>query len=184
MVVRVLLFVLSSTLIPLVVFAQSRGSAATSPLVWNSWLRGSLVPPSKSPAGLFSSFTPANDITITRIEIEALGGPSRSVRPVFFCPNGPLVTCTVRPSVRITNGILSHTVAFSDATILPVGDCFGGRRDSGSSTDSGPLELRFAAGTKIQLIAVPGDPDEGSVQGGISACVAFDLNITVQYRTH
>lgn len=165
---------------------QGKASTPTGSLMWNAYLENNLRFQNKNPPGVFSSFTPENDITVKRVEVESASGPSRTRWPAYRCPVPPLELCAVRPALRLTDGVVSYTLNLSDPATLPlITDCFSQISPPGTSTDSGPLDVNFSAGKRIQLFIIPGDLAQGAhyQPGSVSECSMGEMNVVIQYRT-
>ena len=118
-----------------------------------------------------SRFTPTKAISVTRIEAQAAQGSQR----VVFFPTSQPIACTNPVSFKITDGTTAFTLPLPSATTLVPGKL------NPSSADSGPLHLPFAAGAKLVLTLVQGDPPDPVAS--TTGCFAKDINITVQYGT-
>jgi hypothetical protein len=134
---------------------------AASPKTWSSFVDAwpNYAPTASDP--LFTelaAFTPETAITVTRIEIDAHIGPLNN-------STTPFSACAVNPSLTLKGGTKAYTLTLT--TPPNIGTAFH------SYTDSGALNLSFAAGTKLTLTA-----DQGDVN-----CVGGnEVNIVVHYR--
>jgi hypothetical protein len=107
---------------------------ATAQNVWTSKIDtfGNFVKQNVNPHanGIVSRFTPAANITVNRIQLQASGG----------------TICSKLPGVKITDGTTTY--------ILPIPNA---KADfAPASADSGPISLSYTAGQEIALKAVPG----------------------------
>lgn len=114
---------------------------------------------------LVNFFTPATPIKVSRIEVKTAFGPYNDTgsSPVF---------CTTNPSVQITDGTHTYTLFLSNPT--------NADGTGGSATDSGSISVKFAAGARIGLNAIHGEPE---VVGLEDACFTNSINVTVQYES-
>lgn len=81
--------------------------------------------------GIVSTFTPATNITVNRIQLVAAGGQ----------------VCTDVPAIKVTNGTTSHVLRIPN-TSGPTGTV------GPASNDSGPISLAFSANQQISIKAV------------------------------
>jgi hypothetical protein len=147
---------------------------AVGPLTWSSFVPAAgFYDTSAGGSGgsdVVSRFTPAKAITVTRIEVQAAQGSERLV----FSPTFQAIACTKPVAFKITDGTTSSTLTLPSATTLVPGNL------NPSSADSGPLDVAFAAGAKLVLTVVQGDPPDPIT--GATGCLANNINITVQYK--
>lgn len=147
-----------------------KGTAPAGPILWTSYIGDSFyfaqyatdpITPS-----LISSFTPFNALTIVRIEASALQGP------VFYHDQYgrvPPQSCSVPPSVQVTDGTSTQTLVFAQ----------GEKLISPTSADSGPISMAVPADRQIRLMFVPGSPNTPYIDG---ICEMQAINIVVQYK--
>jgi hypothetical protein len=134
---------------------------AASPHTWSSFVDAwqNYAPTAGDP--LFteiSAFTPEKAIIVTKIEIDAHIGPLNN-------STTPFSACATNPSLTLRGGANVYTLTLT--TPPNVGTAFH------SYTDSGALNLSFAAGTRVSLDANQGD---ANCAGG------NQVNIVVHYR--
>jgi hypothetical protein len=84
--------------------------------------------------GIVSRFTPASDISVTRVQLQVAGGTS----------------CTALPGIEVTDSTTSFTILIPNSTLKngyygPV------------SADSGPIELPFPKNAPLLVKATPGN---------------------------
>lgn len=150
------LITLLATALAISAVAQGpRGTAPAGPMLWNVYLPSGFFP--AAPSRRVASFTPSNDITVTRIEAHAING-SRDSATV----SSP---CTVNQSIRVSSGTAQYTQILASANPA---------EDGSASTDSGPISIAFAAGTRIDMFILAGVP---------TSCSVSSVNVAVQYRT-
>jgi hypothetical protein len=135
---------------------------ATSPNTWSSFVDAwqNYAPTASDP--LFTeiaAFTPEKAVTVTRIEIDAHIGPLNN-------STTPFSACVINPSLTLKGDMTAYTLTLN--TPPNVGTAFH------SYTNSGALNLSFAAGTKLTLTANQGD---ANCTGGAS-----QVNIVIHYR--
>ena len=126
--------------------------APTGPMLWNVYITGGFFP--VPPSFHVASFTPSNDITLTRIEAHSINGPHVGTSP-----------CAVNPSIQVANGTAQYTETLASPNPA---------EDGMASTDSGLISVAFLASTRIDMFVLAGVPTSCSFSG---------LNIAVQYRT-
>jgi len=134
---------------------------AASPITWSSFVDGwqNYAPnPSDPKFAEIAAFTPDAAITVTRIEIDAHIGPLNN-------STTPFTACAINPSLTLKGGTKTHTLTLN--TPPNVGTAFH------SYSDSGPLNLQFAAGTRLELVANQGD---------VNCAGGNQVNIVVHYR--
>jgi hypothetical protein len=153
--------------------AQQSDQPHGAPLVWstNVLVVGNYVSSVRPGASnIVTTFTPDVPVTISRIELQAAFGASKTTS--FFPVT--IVPCDVPPAIQVTDGTNSSTLTIPNAPIStnpPAQPTVGS-----ASADSGPINLTFPAGTKISVVVLPGD------QGKNNFCNAGDINLTIQYR--
>jgi hypothetical protein len=154
------------------VISGAKAWGQVSPLTWNSFVYASSLYDSSQPfsSDVVSRFTPADAITVTRIEVQAGVGAQRYNNSTF---PGQYIACTNPVAFKITDGRKSFTLPLPSATTLGSWPA-----NNPSSADSGPLNLNFSAHAKIVMAEVQGDPPALNVSG----CTASYINITVQYK--
>lgn len=81
--------------------------------------------------GVVSNFTPADPITVNRIQLVAAGGQ----------------VCSSLPRIEVTDGTTHHALEIPNTTST---SGFGP-----VSNDSGPISLSYAAGDLVQVKALP-----------------------------
>ena len=150
-----------SVFLAILLASISASGFAASSKTWSSyvdaWLNYS--PTASDPDfNEISAFTPGTAITVTGIEIDAHVGPLSN-------STTPFSACSTNPSLTLKGGNQTHTLALT--TPANVGTAFH------SYTSSGALNLEFAAGTKLALVANLGD---ANCAGGNA------VNIVVHYR--
>jgi len=133
---------------------------ATDP-AWSSFVDSwqNYSPTASDPASTeISAFTPEREIIVSRIEIDAHIGPLNN-------STTPFSACATNPSLTLKGGTKTYTLELT--TPPNVSTAFH------SYTDSGPLRLAFGAGTKLTLVANPGDAN----------CVGGnEVNIVLHYH--
>lgn len=147
-----------------------KGTAPAGPMLWTAYIENTFgfaqnatgpITPS-----LISSFTPFNALTIVRIEASALQGP------VFYHDQYGIVppkSCSVPPSLQVTDGASTQTLVFAQ----------GEKLISPTSADSGPISMAVPADRQIRLMFVPGSPNTPYIDG---FCLMDSINIVVQYK--
>lgn len=109
-----------------------------------------------------SIFTPGLTIVITRIEAYSQQGPLQ----MHSYPQGPTV-CSPQPSLQLLGAGVKYDLRLS-STFLP---------DSlATYTDSGPVNLSVAAGTRLNLLIV--NPENRQQV----PCDSREIKVVVQYR--
>jgi len=123
---------------------------ARSTSTWSSFVSnwGDYVPnvPSHTFVTQINAFTPDTAITVTRIEMDAVQGSSSFDGTQF-------VACPTNASVTLQGGTTAYTLSMAPPQILPNPI----PTDLHSYTDSGPLNLSFAAGSRLTLHANQAD---------------------------
>jgi len=114
------------------------------------------------PAAVKSIMTADDETKITRIEAFDEQGPRLNVNGI----TAPFVPCSPQPSVTITDGTVTYTLPLS-STFMP--------KSPATYTDSGNLNLRFAAGSRISLMITPPQTRQAAL------CMAKQLNVLVHY---
>jgi hypothetical protein len=146
--------------------AQDNSDAKRAAQTWSTFFQrfGDYDPNFFNNSDVVNFFTPATDITVSRMEVKTAFGPTNSVSTPSFC--------TKNPGVEITDGTTSHTLTLSNPS----------RSDGkgGSTTDSGPLSVNLAAGSMVSLIAIHGEPELPFL---VDACFTNSINVTVQYES-
>src|ERR1051325_7290166 len=94
------------------------------------------------PAAVKSIMTADDEIRVTRVEAFDEQGPRLNVNGI----TAPFVPCSPHPPVTITDGMTTYTLPLSN-TFMP--------KSPATYTDSGNLNLRFAAGSRISLMITP-----------------------------
>jgi hypothetical protein len=93
-----------------------------------------VLPSNPNANGVVSVFTPASNITVTRIQLASPAGQ---------------IGCSPLPGIKVTNGTSTVFLAIPNTTAT-----------NGStgpvSNDTGVISVPFSAGTQIRLKAVPG----------------------------
>ena len=135
---------------------------AAGPNTWSSyvddWGYYALGVDSDPVIAEIAAFTPEKAITVTRLEIEAVHGP-------YKYNSSPVSVCVINPSLTLKGGTTAYTLPITASTNIA--------NNLHSFTDSGVLNLRFDAGTKLTLNANQGDAN----------CVGpIKVNIVVQYH--
>jgi len=102
--------------------------------------------------GVVSRFTPATDITVTRLQLEAAGGGQH---------------CDSLPAEVVTNGISRVRIPIPNTQS-------DGNLPGPSSSDSGPVEIPFGQGTKLGMKILFGTPNCNPFQ--INVTVQYRVN--------
>ncbi len=110
-------------------------------------------------------FTPDKPIVIRRIEAFSERGPVGSAGL-----GGQPKACSLQFALQISNGTSTQVVPISSEFVKP--------NSAETYTDSGRLNVRFAAGTRITLSLV--SPKAGFPP---AQCTCNGLNVAVQYET-
>ncbi len=140
-------------------------AVAGTPSTWSAFVSNWFLVP-QFPGDTFtpeiSALTPGTAITVTRIEMVAQNGP-------VDVSTGVPQACTTSPSLTIQGGTTTYTLpmAAPPQSVLDSGT-------SHSDTNSGPLSLAFAAGTRITLTVNQGDAN---------CFKPGNVNITIQYHS-
>jgi hypothetical protein len=147
-----------------------KGTAPAGPMLWNVFVADDIDVVSTNthpglPSKVFASFTPSGEIRVTQIQAETRYGPN------VFADSG-YEQCSVPPSILVTNGKTSYTLALTHPPDLS-------QPLVGSSSDSGPLDLVFPSGNRIEVILLP--PAERDFPSHF--CRVEGVNIAIQYRT-
>jgi len=144
------------------VFAdEEKKSVAPVSVVWSTPIEAFAVYGGE-PAALRSMMTADTDIKVTRIEAFDEQGPRLNVNGVMT----QFVPCSPQPAVTVTDGLTSYTLPLS-STFLP--------KSAATYTDSGDLNLKFAAGSHVNLIIAPPQSRQSAL------CMAKQLNVLVHY---
>jgi hypothetical protein len=140
---------------------------ASAPSTWSSfvysWFDYNPSLPSDTFATQINAFTPDTAITVTRIEMDAVQGS-------FSFDGTQFIVCPTNASVTLQGGTTKSTLSMAPPQTLPSPTIPG---DLNSFTDSGPLNLSFAAGSKLALIANQADA---------SCNIPTKVQIVVQYH--
>ena len=140
----------------LVAVAPASNTLATWSAYVDSW--ATYAPnPNDPAANEVAAFTPECPILVSRIEIDAHIGP--------YAIGTPAAQCITNQSLTLTDGKSPYTLTLN----TPPNVLTGGLH---SYTDSGPIKLKFAEQSKLNLLANQGDP----------ACFGGnEVNIVVHY---
>lgn len=159
----VYLFVLLLAVAVLEMTAQDGSSHDKALSVWNIHSRDviTLQAEQKNPIAVL---TPSQSIVVRRIEAISLRGPINRMT------SSEPVPCPLPFSIEITNGSMAKTV--------PISTAFLNKGSEQTYTDSGLLNLSFAAGTRITVtLTVPGTGFPPT------SCVLNGLNISIQFES-
>jgi len=140
----------------LVAAAPASNTLATWSAYVDSWAM--YVPnPNEPAANEVAAFTPECPIIVTRIEIDAHIGP--------YAIGTPATQCITNQSLTLTDGKTPYTLTLN----TPPNVLNGGLH---SYSDSGAIKLKYAAQSKLTLLANQGDP----------ACFGgSEVNVVVHY---
>lgn len=141
--------------------AEEQKPLIIGPMLWATPIEGFGVHGGEPPATK-SILTPDNEITVTRMEAFDEQGPMLNINGVTT----QFVPCSPQPTLTITDGITTHTLVLSN-TFLP--------KSSSTYSDSGPLKLRFSAGTQVRLV-IAGPPVRQT-----ALCVSRGFSLLVHY---
>jgi hypothetical protein len=130
-------------------------------MLWTTPIEGFAVHGGEAPA-VKSIFTPETEITITRMEAYDEQGPRLNINSVV----AEFVPCSPQPTLTVTDGLTTYTLQLSNS-FLP--------KSPATYSDSGPLSLRFSAGSQIRLMISP-PPNRQSAM-----CMSKGFSLLVHY---
>jgi hypothetical protein len=145
------------------VCALARSTGTWSSFVYN-WADYSPNLPSNTFVAQINAFTPDTAIIVTRIEMDAVQGSTTFDGTQF-------VACPTNASVALQGAKTAYTLSMAPPQGLPSPPA--GPLDLHSYTDSGPLHLSVAAGSRLSLDANQADPN---------CTIPTKVQIVVQYH--
>jgi hypothetical protein len=141
--------------------AQEQKPVPVGPILWTTAIEGFAVHGGEASA-IKSILTPETEITITRMEAYDEQGPRLNISGL----TAEFVPCSPQPTLTVTDGVTTYTLHLSN-TFLP--------KSAATYSDSGPLKLRFSAGSQIRLVISP-PPNRQS-----ALCMSKGFNVLVHY---
>lgn len=151
--------------------AQTVSNPSTTMSVWNVHTFEMGYPPKEQRSNyIFGVLTPEKPITIRRIEAISGSGP-RYNPPLHGVQEPPAepIPCPSQYSIEITNGAVTQTI--------PISNVFIDKRSSQTFTDSGAVNLSFAAQSRITVSVIAPKPTFPPVY-----CSLSGLDISIQYE--
>jgi hypothetical protein len=151
--------------------AQTSSQPSSTLSVWNVHaFEMGYTPTEQRSTYILGVLTPEKPITVRRVEAISNSGPKDAPprRGVQNSSSDP-VPCRAQYSMEITNGVVSRNI--------PISNVFVQQKSSQTYTDSGPLNLAFAAGSRITVSVIPPKPEFPFVY-----CSLSGLNISIQYE--
>lgn len=163
-------FSVYALLVCICVISGAKAWGQVNPLTWSTFVVANAYYDASQPGSsdVVSRFTPANAITVTRIEVQAALGSQR----IVFSPTFQVIACTNPIAFKITDGSKIFILPLPSAATLVTGG------NNPSSADSGPLNLTFLAGSNIVVAVIQGDVPDATHSG----CFTNNANMTVQYK--
>jgi hypothetical protein len=131
------------------------------PMLWSTPIEGFAIHGGEASA-VKSVLTPDTEIAVTRMEAFDEQGPRLNITGVTT----QFVPCSPQPTLAITDGITTYTLLLS-SNFLP--------KSAATYSDTGPLKLRFSAGTQIRLLIAPPPTRQSAL------CMSKEFSVLVHY---
>jgi hypothetical protein len=142
---------------------QEQKPVTVGPILWTTAIEGFGVHGGEASA-VKSILTPETEITITRMEAYDEQGPRLAITGLTT----EFVPCSPQPTLSVTDGVTSYTLQLS-STFLP--------KSPATYSDSGPLKLRFPAGSQIRLVISPPPTRQPAL------CMSKGFSVLVHYTS-